>query len=123
MDLSKNIQHLDNIIKAFNDNDVDYLLVGGTAVILHGHMRGSHNLPRNIEFDYDFWYKPLLSNFLKLSSAIKQMQPESTPYLEKIVFNPEKAYIRITNEPYKSGTVRPKSLAWLDRNSHQKGIN
>lgn len=77
------------------------MLVGGTAVILHGHMRGSHNLPRNIEFDYDFWYKPQLSNFLSLSSAIKQIQPESGPYLDKVVFNPENAYLRITQEPYK----------------------
>lgn len=101
MDLDNNIGYLDNIIKVFNDNNVDYLLVGGTAVILHGHMRGSHNLPRNIEFDYDFWYKASLSNFSNLVEALKQIQPAAGKELDHIVFRPEKAYLRITEEPYK----------------------
>ncbi len=101
MDLEKNIGYLDKIIKVFNDNNVDYLLVGGTAVILHGHMRGSHNLPRNIDYDYDFWYKASLTNFLNLVKAIKDIQPEAAQELDQIVFRPEKAYLRITEEPYK----------------------
>jgi len=101
LDLDKNISYLDYIIEVFNNNSVDYLLVGGTAVILHGHMRGSHNLPKNIEFDYDFWYKASLSNFLSLIEALKNIQPESSKKLDKIVFMPEKAYLRITEEPYK----------------------
>lgn len=101
MDLDKNIGYLDSIVKVFNDNQVDYLLVGGTAVILHGHMRGSHNLPRNIEFDYDFWYKGSLSNFSNLVQALKEIQPSAGKELDDIVFRPEKAFLRITDEPYK----------------------
>lgn len=64
-------------------------------------MRGSHNLPRNIEFDYDFWYKASLSNFTNLVQALKQIQPGAGKELDHIVFRPEKAYLRITEEPYK----------------------
>ena len=100
-ELEENIKQLDDIIKSFNKNDVEYLIVGGTAVHLHGHHRISHNLPLNINFDYDFWYKPTLSNWLKLVKALKVIQPLAGPQLESKVFRPETAYFRITEAPYK----------------------
>jgi hypothetical protein len=44
MELSKDFKEF---IEALNENDVKYLLVGGYAVVLHGHPR--------LTQDIDFW--------------------------------------------------------------------
>lgn len=50
-----------DFIEALNANDVDYVLVGGYAVNLHGHFRGTG--------DMDIWVKPTKTNYRKLSNA------------------------------------------------------
>jgi len=34
-------EHFRDFIQALNENDVEYVLVGGMAVILHGYVRGT----------------------------------------------------------------------------------
>jgi len=74
--------------------------VGGTAVILHGHTRGSHNLPRDISYDYDIWYKPTTENFSKVSNAFEEIRKGTKAELDKIVFDPDKTYLKISDPPY-----------------------
>jgi hypothetical protein len=53
-----------DFIKVLNDNDVDYLLVGGFAVILYGHAR--------VTGDMDIWVERSEQNFNKLVKAFHQ---------------------------------------------------
>ncbi len=50
-----------DFIRALNDSDVEYLLVGGYAVILHGYRRTTGDL--------DIWVNTTRENFLKLLNA------------------------------------------------------
>ena len=50
-----------DFIKSLNDNEVDYLLVGGYAVILHGYRRTTGDL--------DIWVNRTKENYKKLSDA------------------------------------------------------
>jgi len=50
-----------DFIQSLNDNDVDYLLVGGYAVILHGYRRTTGDL--------DIWVNRTKENYKKLSDA------------------------------------------------------
>ncbi|MBP6620334.1 MAG: hypothetical protein KA188_08785 [Leadbetterella sp.] len=50
-----------DFIKALNQAEVEYLLVGGYSVILHGYARTTGDL--------DLWIKPTEANFKKLTSA------------------------------------------------------
>jgi len=77
------------------------MIVGGTAVNIHGFHRLSSNMPKDIIYDFDIWYKPTLSNFDKLTDALSSIQPDNRRELKSIVFHPERAYIRITEKPYK----------------------
>lgn len=77
------------------------MIVGGTAVNIHGFYRLSSNMPKDIIFDFDIWYKPTLSNFDKLTDALSNIQPDNRQELKSIVFHPERAYIRITEKPFK----------------------
>lgn len=53
-----------DFIKALNDQEVKYILVGGFAVILHGHAR--------VTGDMDIWVERTEVNYHKLLEAFKQ---------------------------------------------------
>jgi hypothetical protein len=51
-------------IEALNNNEVDYLIVGGYAVIFHGYNRTTEDL--------DVWVNPTPSNYTKLKKAFSE---------------------------------------------------
>lgn len=53
-----------DFIQALNTCDVEYILVGGYSVILHGYSRTTG--------DMDIWVKPSLENYKKLVLAFNQ---------------------------------------------------
>jgi len=57
-------EHFREFIKALNDNEVEYILVGGMAVILHGYIRGTG--------DMDIWVNKTKDNYRKLVLAYSQ---------------------------------------------------
>lgn len=74
------------ICKLLNKNEVDYLVIGGFAVIYHGFQR--------VTADVDFWYKPTTENFSKIVSAF-ELHGLDVSSLKEIVFDPHKTFIRI----------------------------
>lgn len=57
-------EHFRDFIKALNDNNVEYVLVGGMAVILHGYVRGTG--------DMDVWVNKTKENYHRLVKAFTQ---------------------------------------------------
>lgn len=57
-------EHFREFIQALNDSEVEYVLVGGMAVILHGYVRGTG--------DMDVWVNKTKENYLKLTKAYRQ---------------------------------------------------
>ncbi len=57
-------EHFRDFIKALNENQVEYVLVGGMAVILHGYVRGTG--------DMDVWVNKTRDNYGKLVKAFAQ---------------------------------------------------
>jgi len=57
-------EHFRDFIQALNENDVEYVLVGGMAVILHGYVRGTG--------DMDIWVNKTKGNYKKLVKAFTQ---------------------------------------------------
>ncbi len=55
-----------DFIQALNDNEVDYILVGGISVILHGHSR--------VTGDMDIWVDKTSENYKKLAKAFYQFK-------------------------------------------------
>lgn len=53
-----------NFIQALNNNNVEYILVGGYAVILHGYRRATG--------DMDIWVNRTKENYSKLTGAFLQ---------------------------------------------------
>lgn len=57
-------EHFRDFIAALNDNKVEYVLVGGMAVILHGYVRGTG--------DMDIWVNKREDNYNRLVKAFIQ---------------------------------------------------
>jgi len=53
-------------LKAFNNAGVDYILVGGMAVILHGYVRTTG--------DMDIWVRKTKENYNKITTAFKEFE-------------------------------------------------
>lgn len=57
-------EHFREFIQALNDHDVEYMLVGGMAVILHGYIRGTG--------DMDIWVNKTKENYNRLIGSYRQ---------------------------------------------------
>lgn len=57
-------QDFQDFIEAFNSFEVEYILVGGYAVILHGYIRSTG--------DMDIWVNKTIKNYQKIKKALNQ---------------------------------------------------
>jgi len=80
------IEAYKNICIQLNRHKVDYLVIGGVAVIAHGYPRSTG--------DVDFWYRPTTENYINLLKAFKELEVDTSD-LENHVFDPNKSFIRI----------------------------
>lgn len=97
--------NLITVLKEITSNllnkQVEYLIVGGTAVNAHGYNRLSVGLAPGVDFDIDIWYNPQITNFINLSKAVQLMGVKGAEDLDKIIFDPNKTYLRLTHGNYK----------------------
>lgn len=63
------------VCQILNKNEVQYLIVGGTAVAFHGYFRWSQNSDgtQSDKFDLDIWYNPTYDNYFKLLRALAEL--------------------------------------------------
>lgn len=87
---------LQKVCSKLNQNKVDYILVGGTAVGYHGYKRisGATFHKPELKTDLDFWYKPVTENFINLIRALKELGIDDKS-LDSIVFDPQKTFLKI----------------------------
>lgn len=82
-----------------NKHEVDYLVIGGVAVIFHGYTRATADL--------DLWYKPTLNNLQKIINAFKEYGFDVSE-LEEAVFDPTKTFL-----PFPTPGFRTELLPFL----------
>jgi predicted nucleotidyltransferase len=66
-------------------HEVEYLIIGGAAVNVHGYSRSTGDL--------DVWYNPTQENYNRLITAIKEFGFDTS--LLSDIFNDSKAFIRL----------------------------
>ena len=84
-------------------HSVEYLVVGGTAVALHGYFRRSHDQSGRLieKHDLDFWYNPTYENYFKLLNALEELGLDVTEFKEEVAPNPKKSFFRLEQEDFK----------------------
>jgi nucleotidyltransferase DUF2204 len=81
-----NEQEVRLFFEILNKNKVEYLVIGGAAVNIHGYTRATGDL--------DLWYNPSKENFLNLLGSINQFGFDTTD-LNKVTEYETKGFIRL----------------------------
>jgi hypothetical protein len=91
-----------NVCRSLNKFSVQYIVVGGTAVALHGHYRHSINVTGEIaeKPDLDFWYNPTYENYFKLLSALEDLGQDVTKFKEEQTPNPKTSFFKYEFEKF-----------------------
>lgn len=87
MELSDRLKALiEDLLATLNKHKVEFIAVGGLAVNHHGYSRASN--------DIDFWYKPSIENFHRITDALTDLGYDTSD-LKTLVFDAEKTILRI----------------------------
>ena len=89
-------------VRSLKNIPCNILIVGGTAVALHGYLRMSlhtSGLPAD-KYDLDFWYNPVYGNYFNLLNALEDLGQDVSEFKEEIAPNPRKSYFRLEFEKF-----------------------
>jgi hypothetical protein len=92
-DLSKQLLAVCSVLSSCK---VEYLIVGGTAVALHGYFRGSVNMWGTIadKPDLDVWYNSNYPNYFRLLNALEALGQDVREFKEEQTPNPKKSFFK-----------------------------
>lgn len=85
-----------NVCRVLNKHSIQYILVGGAAVALHGYFRPSMDSIGTFadKPDLDFWYNPTYENYFKLLNALEELGKDVTAFKEEQAPNPKKSFFK-----------------------------
>jgi hypothetical protein len=90
---------IESVVKVcglLNKHGVEYLIVGGTAVALHGFHRGSRMPSGELaeKPDLDIWYNPSYENYYRVLSALDELGVDVSALKQEKVPHPKKSFFR-----------------------------
>ncbi len=90
------------ICKILNKYSVQYLIVGGAAVALHGYFRMSMKVNGLLsdKYDIDIWYNPTYDNYFKLLDALAELGHDIAAFKEEMAPNPKKSFFKFETEDF-----------------------
>lgn len=91
-----------SVCNALNKFSVEYMIVGGTAVALHGYFRLSTNMAGEIDEkpDLDFWYNPTYENYFRLLNALEELGQDVTKFKQEQTPDPKKSFFKYKLEKF-----------------------
>lgn len=112
------------VCKAFNACSVEYLIVGGTAVALHGYYRRSYDPSGKVieKHDLDFWYNPTYNNYYRVLNALELLGLDVTDLKNETTPNPKKSFLRFEQNDFKLDLLPEIQGLSKFRISYDKGI-
>ncbi|MDN3583886.1 DUF6036 family nucleotidyltransferase [Mucilaginibacter flavus] len=90
------------VCKVLQEYSVEYLIVGGTAVALHGYFRVTmdvNGVP-NEKHDLDIWYNPTYENYFNLIKGLEKLGLDTAIYKEESSPNPRKSYFKFEADSF-----------------------
>jgi len=85
------------LCKILDDLEVDYMIIGGTAVALNGYYRHSINIAGQLtdKPDIDIWYSPTYENYFNILKVIDELGHDITKFKNEQNPNPRKSFFRL----------------------------
>jgi len=95
----------DNILtvyKLFKKHNVNYILVGGTAVALNGYYRHSMNISGELAIkpDIDIWYNPTYENYFNILKVMEDLGQDIIEFRNEKSPNPKKSFFKLEFEDF-----------------------
>ncbi|TDH23448.1 hypothetical protein EXU57_16700 [Segetibacter sp. 3557_3] len=90
------------ICEVLNSCSVRYMIVGGSAVALHGFFRWSQSksgTPTE-KFDLDVWYDPMYPNYFNLLSALEALGEDVSEFRDEQSPDPHKSFFKFEYEEF-----------------------
>ena len=83
-------------------NAVQYMIVGGTAVALHGYFRQSISSEGTYadKPDLDLWYNPTYGNYFRLLDALEELGQNVLEFREEKAPDPKKSFFKYEFENF-----------------------
>ena len=80
--------------------NVQYMLVGGTAVALNGYYRHTMNISGELSAkpDIDIWYNPTYENYYNFLKVIEELGQDITEFKQEQSPNPHKSFFKFDFE-------------------------
>ena len=85
------------VCNLFEKNNVNYIIVGGTAVALHGYYRHSTNIAGELadKPDIDIWYNPTYENYFNLLKVLNELGEDIKKFENEQSPNPRKSFFKL----------------------------
>ncbi len=99
MDYSTSLRHICHVL---NENAVEYMVIGDTAVAFYGYYRPSTDLAGKViaKPDFDLWYNPTYENYYHLLDAIEQLGKDVSAHREEQQPDPRNAFFKLSFDAY-----------------------
>ena len=96
------IDSISVVCKALNEFLVEYVIVGGTAVALHGYYRHSTTAVGGVaeKPDLDFWYNPTYSNYIRLLNTLESLGKDVTRFKKEKAPDPKRSFFKYEFEKF-----------------------
>ena len=91
-----------SICNTLGKHSVEYLIVGGVAVALHGYFRQTTNAEGVLadKLDFDFWYNPTYKNYFNLLDALEEFGQDVEEYKNEQTPFPLQSFFKLEFEKY-----------------------
>lgn len=78
-------------------HNVQYMLIGGTAVALNGYYRHSINIAGELtdKPDIDIWYNPTYENYYNILKVMEELGQDITEFRKEQRPNPHKSFFKL----------------------------
>jgi hypothetical protein len=83
-------------------HNVQYMLIGGTAVALNGYYRHSMNIAGELtdKPDIDIWYNPTYENYFNILKVMEELGQDVTEFKNEQSLNPRKSFFKLDFEDF-----------------------
>ena len=101
--MNKNIaENILMVCNALTKYSVEYLIVGGTAVAVHGYFRWSYDQAGSLaeKYDLDIWYNPTYDNYFKLLDALEELGQNVSEFKAEKTPDPKRSFFKLEMEKF-----------------------
>jgi hypothetical protein len=85
-----------HVCEILNKHEIEYMIVGGMAMALHGYYRKSiaPDGTQTDKPDVDIWYNPTYGNYFRLLDALEELGQDISKFKNEQAPNPKKSFFK-----------------------------